>query len=83
MIIRILSALALGAMTSLALAQPATQTDVQSAPVKLTATQMDRITAGANPHEQSITTNPGGVQNSSCPSNPNCETFTFKTTGKP
>jgi hypothetical protein len=43
----LISALALGAMTTFALAQPATQTDVRSAPVKLTATQMDTVTAGA------------------------------------
>ena len=47
MMIRILSALALSAMTTFALAQPVTQTDARSAPVKLTATQMDTVTAGA------------------------------------
>ena len=46
MMIRILSALALGAMTSLALAQPATQTDARSEPMKLTGAQMDSVTAG-------------------------------------
>jgi hypothetical protein len=75
--IRILSALALGAMASLALAQPATQTDAPSAPVKLTTTQMDTITAGANPHDPGETGNPHdflnpGGQEHGCQNNPNC-----------
>ena len=76
MMIRILSALALGAMTSFALAQPATQTDARSAPVKLTTTQMDRITAGqGNPHEPGETGNPHdllnpGEQEHGCQNNP-------------
>jgi hypothetical protein len=58
-----------------------------AAPQKLNKDQMDKITAGVNPHltTVSVTTNPGGVVNSSCPGNPNCTTttITFKTTGKP
>jgi len=73
----LLSALALGAMTTFVLAQPTTQTDAQSAPVKLTAAQMDRIVAGDNPHtKHNETGNPHGVNpggnTGGCPSNPNC-----------
>jgi hypothetical protein len=43
----LLSALTLGAMTSFALAQPATPADARSEPIKLTSAQMDNVTAGA------------------------------------
>lgn len=74
-------------LASAAYAAPKKVTTEQTAPKKLTAEQMDKITAGVNPHLEtfSVTTNPGGVVNSSCGSNPNCvtTTVTFKTTGKP
>jgi hypothetical protein len=41
------------------------------------------VSGGANPHLVTVTTNPGGVVNKSTAKNPNAETFTFKTTGKP
>ena len=44
--VRILSALALGAMMSFALAQPLQSMDVRSGPMKLTSAQMDRVAAG-------------------------------------
>jgi hypothetical protein len=42
----LLSAVALGAMTSFALAQPAKPADTRSEPMKLTGAQMDSVTAG-------------------------------------
>lgn len=43
-----------------------------------------KAVAGAgNPHLVTVTTNPGGVVNNSIEHNPNTETFTYKTTGKP
>lgn len=43
------SALALGAMTSLALAEPPTAAGPKPVPVELTDAQLDRVTAGAAP----------------------------------
>lgn len=56
-----------------------------AAPVKLTKMQMDKVVAGANPHEQTITTNNGGVSGAgqSCSNGQTCNTFSYKTTGKP
>jgi hypothetical protein len=56
-----------------------------AAPVKLSTEKMATITAGANPHEQTVTTNNGGVSGAgnSCSNGQTCNTFTFKTTGKP
>jgi hypothetical protein len=54
----LLSVVAFGALTSFALAQPATPMDARSAPVKLTATQMDRVTSGVNETVLKRKTNP-------------------------
>ncbi len=43
----VLSALVLGAMTSLALAEPAKPTAAPAGPIELTDTQMDAIVAGS------------------------------------
>jgi hypothetical protein len=43
----LLSALAFGAITTLALTQPATSMDTRSGPVMLTSVQMDKVKAGA------------------------------------
>ena len=45
--------------------------------------ELKQVSGGVNPHLQTITTNPGGVVNKSVLKNPNTQTFTFKTTGKP
>jgi bacteriocin-like protein len=50
---------------------------------ELTNAELDQVSGGVNPHLTTITTNPGGVVNKSIEKNPNTETFTFKTTGKP
>jgi hypothetical protein len=49
----------------------------------LSTNEMTAVSGGANPHLTAVTTNPGGVVNKSALKNPNTETFTFKTTGKP
>jgi len=53
----------------------------------LNQTEVAAVAGGANPHLTtiSVTTNPGGVVNSSIYSNPNAitTTITYKTTGKP
>jgi hypothetical protein len=49
----------------------------------LNTNEMTAVSGGANPHLVTVTTNPGGVVNKSALKNPNTETFTFKTTGKP
>ena len=51
----------------------------------LNSNELTAVTGGANPHLTtiSITTNPGGVVNKSVLKNPNTETLTYKTTGKP
>ena len=49
----------------------------------LSTNEITSVTGGANPHLTTITTNPGGVVNKSVLKNPNTESFTFKTTGKP
>lgn len=49
--------------------------------------ELEQVSGGTNPHltTVSVTTNPGGVVNSSIDSNPNdiTTTITYKTTGKP
>lgn len=45
--------------------------------------ELTHVAGGANPHLVTVTTNPGGVVNKSILKNPNTETFTYKTTGKP
>ena len=52
---------------------------------ELNTTELSHVAGGANPHLTtiSVTTNPGGVVNKSVLKNPNTETFTYKTTGKP
>ncbi|HZG46078.1 MAG TPA: hypothetical protein VEZ41_07395 [Allosphingosinicella sp.] len=49
----------------------------------LKQSELTFVSGGANPHLVTVTTNPGGVVNKSVEKNPNTETFTFKTTGKP
>ncbi|HZF94072.1 MAG TPA: hypothetical protein VEZ20_04275, partial [Allosphingosinicella sp.] len=49
----------------------------------LDTNELTAVTGGINPHLTTVTTNPGGVVNKSVLKNPNTETFTFKTTGKP
>jgi len=49
----------------------------------LSSNELTAVTGGINPHLTTVTTNPGGVVNKSVLKNPNTETFTFKTTGKP
>jgi hypothetical protein len=49
----------------------------------LIATELKAVSGGANPHLVTVTTNPGGVVNKSVEKNPNTQTFTYKTTGKP
>jgi hypothetical protein len=49
----------------------------------LNSEELAFVAGGANPHLVSVTTNPGGVVNKSVLKNPNTETFTYKTTGKP
>ena len=49
----------------------------------LNTNELTAVAGGANPHLVTVTTNPGGVVNKSILKNPNTETFTFKTTGKP
>ncbi|HEX8240321.1 MAG TPA: hypothetical protein VF574_11335 [Allosphingosinicella sp.] len=53
----------------------------------LSSEEQNLVSGGANPHLKtvSITTNPGGVVNSSIDNNPNAitTTITYKTTGKP
>jgi hypothetical protein len=48
----LLSALAFGAITTLALIQPAASTDARSGPVMLTSVQMDKVKAGQPSKEQ-------------------------------
>ena len=45
--------------------------------------ELTAVAGGANPHLTTVTTNPGGVVNKSVLKNPNTQTFTYKTTGKP
>ena len=49
----------------------------------LSSTELSAVAGGINPHLTTVTTNPGGVVNKSVTKNPNTQTFTFKTTGKP
>ena len=49
----------------------------------LAAHELAAVAGGANPHLTTVTTNPGGVVNKSVLKNPNTQTFTYKTTGKP
>jgi hypothetical protein len=49
----------------------------------LNQSELGFVSGGANPHLVTVTTNPGGVVNKSTSNNPNTQTFTFKTTGKP
>ena len=49
----------------------------------LKQSELTFVSGGANPHLVTVTTNPGGVVNKSVEKNPNTQTFTFKTTGKP
>ena len=49
----------------------------------LSTNELTAVAGGANPHLVAVTTNPGGVVNKSVLKNPNTETFTYKTTGKP
>jgi hypothetical protein len=49
----------------------------------LNSNELTVVAGGANPHLTTVTTNPGGVVNKSVLKNPNTETFTYKTTGKP
>ncbi len=50
---------------------------------ELRTDELASVSGGANPHLVTVTTNPGGVVNKSTAKNPNTQTFTFKTTGKP
>lgn len=45
--------------------------------------ELSLVSGAGNPHLVTVTTNPGGVVNKSVLKNPNTETFTYKTTGKP
>jgi hypothetical protein len=45
--------------------------------------ELKAVSGGRNPHLVTVTTNPGGVVNKSILKNPNTQTFTYKTTGKP
>lgn len=49
----------------------------------LTVEELGAVAGGVNPHLTTVTTNPGGVVNKSVLKNPNTQTFTYKTTGKP
>ena len=49
----------------------------------LNQTELKQVSGGTNPHLTTVTTNPGGVVNNSIYHNPNTESFTYKTTGKP
>lgn len=49
----------------------------------LNQAELATVAGGTNPHLVTVTTNPGGVVNKSIYSNPNTQTFTYKTTGKP
>ena len=49
----------------------------------LNGEELALVSGGANPHLVTVTTNPGGVVNKSVLKNPNTQTFTYKTTGKP
>jgi hypothetical protein len=49
----------------------------------LTTNEQTAVAGGVNPHLTTVTTNPGGVVNKSVLKNPNTQTFTYKTTGKP
>ncbi len=49
----------------------------------LSINEVAAVAGGANPHLVVVTTNPGGVVNKSILSNPNTQTFSYKTTGKP
>jgi len=49
----------------------------------LTKNECAAVAGAANPHLVTVTTNPGGVVNKSIEKNPNTQTFTYKTTGKP
>ena len=49
----------------------------------LEQSELHFVSGGANPHLVTVTTNPGSVVNKSVEKNPNTQTFTFKTTGKP
>jgi hypothetical protein len=49
----------------------------------LNTNELTAVAGGVNPHLVVVTTNPGGVVNKSVLSNPNTQTFTYKTTGKP
>jgi hypothetical protein len=49
----------------------------------LTEKECAAVAGAGNPHLVTVTTNPGGVVNKSVLKNPNTETLTYKTTGKP
>jgi hypothetical protein len=49
----------------------------------LSKVELVAVAGGVNPHLTTVTTNPGGVVNKSVLKNPNTQTFTYKTTGKP
>lgn len=49
----------------------------------LTTSELASVSGAGNPHLVTVTTNPGGVVNKSILKNPNTDTFTYKTTGKP
>jgi hypothetical protein len=50
---------------------------------ELIKSELSLVSGAGNPHLVTVTTNPGGVVNKSVLKNPNTETFTYKTTGKP
>ena len=50
---------------------------------ELQSIELGHVAGGANPHLVTVKTNPGGVSNKSTAKNPNTQTFTYKTTGKP
>jgi hypothetical protein len=49
----------------------------------LNSDELALVSGAGNPHLTTVTTNPGGVVNKSVLKNPNTQTFTYKTTGKP
>lgn len=50
---------------------------------ELVKEELGLVSGAGNPHLVTVTTNPGGVVNKSILKNPNTQTFTYKTTGKP
>jgi hypothetical protein len=50
---------------------------------ELQMAELSLVSGAANPHLVTVATNPGGVSNKSTEKNPNTQTYTYKTTGKP